>query len=152
MLDSAATDPSLVNELATRGGELANLELGGLSPIGLLQNLLEMVHVNLGLPWWGSIALCTVAMRIVILPLVVNLQKNTIRMNNIRPEMEKIMDKVRAHNRSGNDAMVAFETSNLLALHKAHNCSPAKLFLAPVIQVRLAICQLLSFFGGWLVV
>ncbi|KAM9202944.1 mitochondrial inner membrane protein OXA1L isoform 3-T3 [Dugong dugon] len=34
----------------------AELGLGSYTPVGLIQNLLEFMHVDLGLPWWGAIA------------------------------------------------------------------------------------------------
>lgn len=136
----STTDPTLVNELATHGGDLASLGLGGITPVGLLQNMLEMVHVHLGLPWWASIALCTVTMRALMFPLVLHLQKNTIRMNNIRPDMQKMMEKVKEYKAAGNNEMVAVESANLLKLFEKNDCSPAKLFLAPLVQVSLDTC------------
>lgn len=44
VLQAAATEPSL-----------AELGLAGHTPVGLIQNLLEFMHVDLGLPWWGAI-------------------------------------------------------------------------------------------------
>ena len=32
------------------------LGLGGWTPVGLLQHLLEGLHIGLDLPWWGAIA------------------------------------------------------------------------------------------------
>ncbi|XP_010636112.1 mitochondrial inner membrane protein OXA1L isoform X2 [Fukomys damarensis] len=32
------------------------LGLGSYTPVGLIQNLLEFMHIDLGLPWWGAIA------------------------------------------------------------------------------------------------
>lgn len=34
---------------------LSELGLGGYTPVGLIQNLLEFMHVGIGLPWWGAI-------------------------------------------------------------------------------------------------
>ncbi|XP_071277020.1 mitochondrial inner membrane protein OXA1L-like [Agelaius tricolor] len=39
---------------------LQELGLGGCSPVGLVQNLLEFLHLELGLPWAGAIAAGTV--------------------------------------------------------------------------------------------
>lgn len=36
----------------------AELGLGSYTPVGLIQNLLEFIHVDLELPWWGAIAAC----------------------------------------------------------------------------------------------
>lgn len=44
VLQAAATEPSLVE-----------LGLASHTPVGLIQNLLEFMHVDLGLPWWGAI-------------------------------------------------------------------------------------------------
>lgn len=34
---------------------LSELGLGSSTPVGLIQNLLEFMHVSIGLPWWGAI-------------------------------------------------------------------------------------------------
>lgn len=134
-------DPTLVSELSTHGGDLASIGLGGSSPVGLLQSMLEMLHVNIGLPWWGSIALCTVTMRFAIFPMIVNLQKNAIRMNNIRPGMEKLLEQIVVYRKAGNDDMVAIESAKLLRLYEKNGCSPLKLFVAPLVQVSLDNCH-----------
>lgn len=43
-LQAAASEPTL-----------AELGLANYTPVGLIQNLLEFMHVDLGLPWWGAI-------------------------------------------------------------------------------------------------
>ncbi|XP_040510937.1 mitochondrial inner membrane protein OXA1L isoform X4 [Gallus gallus] len=35
---------------------LEDLGLGAMSPVGLVQNLLQFLHLDVGLPWWGAIA------------------------------------------------------------------------------------------------
>lgn len=44
VLQAAAAEPSL-----------AELGLANHTPVGLIQNMLEFMHVDLGLPWWGAI-------------------------------------------------------------------------------------------------
>lgn len=44
-----------VLQAATSEQSLAELGLAGYTPVGLIQNLLEFIHVDLGLPWWGAI-------------------------------------------------------------------------------------------------
>jgi len=34
---------------------LQSAGLGSFTPVGLLQNALEFMHVSCGLPWWGAI-------------------------------------------------------------------------------------------------
>lgn len=49
--------PTVAEVLQGAGTEqsLAELGLAGYTPVGLIQNLLEFMHVDLGLPWWGAI-------------------------------------------------------------------------------------------------
>ncbi|XP_068777978.1 mitochondrial inner membrane protein OXA1L isoform X4 [Struthio camelus] len=58
----AAVGPDAVGPAAV-GQEvrLEELGLGACSPVGLVQNLLQFLHLDLGLPWWGAIALVTLA-------------------------------------------------------------------------------------------
>lgn len=64
----ATPTPPVVPEVASGGAadvaqcaaeqSFAELGLGSYTPVGLIQNLLEFMHVDLGLPWWGAIATC----------------------------------------------------------------------------------------------
>lgn len=67
-VDLAPVDPVLTQPAAEQlaaadvlqaaaGAELSLVELGlgAFTPVGLIQNLLEFVHLELGLPWWGAI-------------------------------------------------------------------------------------------------
>lgn len=53
----AQVAPTVVDVLHEAGAEvrLAELGLGSFTPVGLIQNLLEYMHMDLGLPWWGAI-------------------------------------------------------------------------------------------------
>lgn len=54
MIDAAPTALEVFQAAATETS-LAELGLAGYTPVGLIQNLLEFMHVDLGLPWWGAI-------------------------------------------------------------------------------------------------
>ena len=116
-------------------GDLVSMGMGGYSPVGLLQSTLEWIHVTTGLPWWASIISCTVMLRLALFPLAVKLQANAARMNNIRPEMDRIMAKIKQYQQAGNQIMAAQESSRLMMLYKEHNCNPLKMLLAPFLQV-----------------
>ncbi len=135
-----ASDAALV----APGDHLSSLGLGGYSPIGLIQSSMDWIHVHTGLPWWASILTCTVILRTALLPIAIKMQANTARMNNIRPETEKLMAKIKHHNRFGHHNQTAIANNKLLDLYREHNCSPLKLALAPFIQIPIFI----SFFIG----
>lgn len=54
MVNAAPTAAEVLQVGATEQS-LAELGLAGYTPVGLIQNLLEFMHVDLGLPWWGAI-------------------------------------------------------------------------------------------------
>lgn len=54
VVDAAPTAAEVLQVAATEQS-LAELGLAGNTPVGLIQNLLEFMHVDLGLPWWGAI-------------------------------------------------------------------------------------------------
>ncbi len=135
-----ASDAALV----TSGDNLSSLGLGGYSPIGLIQSSMEWIHIHTGMPWWASIITCTVILRTALLPIAIKMQANTARMNNIRPETEKLMAKIKHHNRFGQHNLTAIANKKLMDLYREHNCSPVKLALTPFIQIPIFI----SFFIG----
>ncbi|KAJ3299188.1 Mitochondrial inner membrane protein oxa1l [Blyttiomyces sp. JEL0837] len=58
----------------TQFGDLKSLGLCHNSPVGLVQYLLEGVHVLSGTPWWATIMIATVIIRILVFPLIVKAQ------------------------------------------------------------------------------
>jgi len=38
-----------------------SLGLGGWTPVGMVQNFLEFMHINLGMPWWLTIVTGTIS-------------------------------------------------------------------------------------------
>ena len=132
-----AEDAANLSDLAPQG-DLASLGLGGFSPVGLIQNSLEFLH-QAGLPWWGSIVVCTVALRMLMFPLAVKMQANAARMNNIRPEADKLTAKAREHKQAGNDLLAAQVSIELMQLYRKHNCHPLKMVIMPLVQLPVFV-------------
>ena len=86
----------MLSELSAQG-DFASLGLGGYTPVGLLQSTFEYLHVQAHLPWWLAIVACTVAMRVLMFPITVRLQDNAARLNNIQPQTEKLMEKIKRY-------------------------------------------------------
>lgn len=53
--DLAAEAASQLNALGE--STFASLGLGGWTPVGIVQNCFEFLHVSLGIPWWEAIAI-----------------------------------------------------------------------------------------------
>lgn len=77
-------------------GYLSSVGLGdGWGPTSWICNLLEHVYVYSGLPWWATIAVSTVAVRAVMLPLYVKSSANMAKMSKIKPQVDALMNKVK---------------------------------------------------------
>eukprot|EP00731_Ephydatia_muelleri_P034845 Em0081g10a len=120
-------------------GDLASMGLGGYGPVGILQTALDVLHTHTSLPWWAAIAASTVILRLALFPLGVRLQANSVRLNNVRPEAEAIMQKVREHNQAGNTALASQQTARLYSLYQQHKCNPFKMMVMPLVQLPIFI-------------
>ena len=57
--------------------------LGGMwAPYSLIESCIESLHSFTGLPWWGTITLGTVLLRVITFPLFLNSKKYAIRTSN----------------------------------------------------------------------
>ncbi|XP_042386260.1 mitochondrial inner membrane protein OXA1-like [Zingiber officinale] len=71
-------------------GEVAAAAADSFLPVAALQHLIDAVHSFMGLNWWASIALTTVLIRMLIVPLLLSQMKSTAKLSMIAPEMEQI--------------------------------------------------------------
>lgn len=69
------------------GETFASLGLNNYSPVGLIQASMELIYNTTGLPWWGAIVASTICLRVLFIPLTVFLQKNSIKMHNVNPQV-----------------------------------------------------------------
>ncbi|XP_008559221.1 mitochondrial inner membrane protein OXA1L [Microplitis demolitor] len=123
---------------------LQSLGLGGWSPIGIIQQLLDMVHVSCGLPWWATIALGTVCVRTLLFPLVVISQRSTANLHNTLPGLQKIQNKITEARAVGDQLQAARYSQELMFYMKENQCNPLKSMIVPLCQAPIFI----SFFFG----
>uniref|UniRef100_V9KZ66 Oxidase (Cytochrome c) assembly 1-like protein n=1 Tax=Callorhinchus milii TaxID=7868 RepID=V9KZ66_CALMI len=130
--------------LSIAGGEtsLSELGLGGNSPVGLVQNILEHLHTDLTLPWWGAIITGTVLARLLVFPVIVKGQREAAKLNNHMPEMTRLTNLMNEAKHSGNKFDFAKTYSDLMLFQKKHDINPFRGFLVPLVQAPV----FLSFF------
>lgn len=84
---------------------------GTWAPTRALIWILDQVHTGTGLDWWQSIALTTVGMRLSTFPLMLMTIKNTHRLSQARPEIEKLLEHMKEEQARGNtNAAVRFSS------------------------------------------
>lgn len=134
-----------VQSLAANGEPtFASLGLGGWSPVGMVQNCLEFLHVSLDVPWWGAILIGTVVVRVLMFPLVIMSQRNSAVMNNNLPEIQLLQMKMTQARQTGNQLEAARYAQEMMLFMKEKGLNPLKNILVPLAQAPLFI----SFFMG----
>ena len=83
-------------------GDFAEMGIG-LSwwPSSICINLLEFVHVSTQLPWWGSIAVVTLMLRVALFPLLLKTSRNQAILNYHRDDVEKQKEKLSKARKKG---------------------------------------------------
>ncbi|XP_045864264.1 mitochondrial inner membrane protein OXA1L [Meles meles] len=117
----------------------AELGLGSYTPVGLIQNLLEFMHVNLGLPWWGAIAACTVLARCLVFPLIVKGQREAAKIHNHMPEIQKFSTRIREAKLAGDHAEFYKASSEMTFYQKKHDVKFFRPLILPLTQAPIFI-------------
>ncbi|XP_063769609.1 mitochondrial inner membrane protein OXA1L [Pseudophryne corroboree] len=118
---------------------LAELGLAGHSPTGLVQNILEFLHVDIGLPWWGAIVSATLVARILIFPLIVKGQREAAKLNNHMPQITVMTTRMNEAKQSGNKFEFSKAYTELTLYQKKHDVNPLRGFLVPLVQMPVFI-------------
>ncbi|XP_064198310.1 mitochondrial inner membrane protein OXA1L [Anguilla rostrata] len=133
--------PTALDVLQGAGHELSlsELGLGSHTPVGLIQNILEFLHLDVGLPWWGAIVAGTVLARCAVFPVIVKGQREAAKLNNVLPEMTKLSNRMNEAKRSGNKFEFSKAYSDMMLFQKKHNVNPLRGFLVPLVQAPVFI-------------
>ncbi|XP_004584962.2 mitochondrial inner membrane protein OXA1L [Ochotona princeps] len=117
----------------------AELGLGSYTPVGLIQNLLEFIHVDLELPWWGAIAACTVFARCLIFPLIVKGQREAAKIHNHVPEIQRFTARIREAKLAGDHAEFYRASSEMTLYQQKHDIKLFKPLILPLTQAPIFI-------------
>ncbi|XP_072024549.1 mitochondrial inner membrane protein OXA1L-like [Amphiura filiformis] len=115
------------------------LGLGGWSPIGILQHSLEFLHMSVGLPWWGAIAVGTVIVRLCVFPVMVKQQQHAANMNNHMPRFQELQTKLTAAKASKDQYEMIKITQEMQQYMMKHDINPLKSFLGIAVQAPVFI-------------
>ncbi|KAG2172019.1 hypothetical protein INT43_001496, partial [Umbelopsis isabellina] len=144
---SAAPTSEAVSAAVAQIGDFKAMGLCNYTPVGALEAALEAIHVTTGLPWWAAIAATTVAIRTLMLPLMVKVQRNNARVANINPDLQRIMNNVNEAKKSGDQMAIAKYSQQAQQLFKDNECHPAKSLLLPVFQAPVMISFFMALRG-----
>ena len=106
----------------------------GWGPTAFIETLLEHIHIYTGTPWWASILLTAVAVRIALIKPYIAAADVSARLAAITPITAPIRDKMMAAQRTGNQQAMLLARQELIGIHKKANIQTYKAFV-PLIQV-----------------
>jgi len=113
--------------------------------IAKMQECLFSMHSGLDLSWAATIILASCAMRLATFPFTIMQMKHTARLTKAKPEIEKLVGKVKDAQAQGADqATMTGYTDQLNAIWKKHDCHPVRGLLNVVVQAPLFISFFLS--------
>ena len=108
------------------------------SPATIMCNTLEAVHTTTGLPWWATVAVCTLTARTCLLPVIVYTMKNGAKMALMKPEMDAVQARFKAEQRTDPTAQERFQR-DAQGLMKKYDVHPARMLLGPLAQAPIFI-------------
>jgi len=105
---------------------LSSMGLAHGYPSGYLQSFLELLHIEVGLPWWQAIVATTICLRIVVFPIMLTAQKNMARMNNHQPTLQKLQIEAQLAGMRDNEQQKKFTHAALDNYQNEHQLHPIK--------------------------
>ncbi|EZA54730.1 Mitochondrial inner membrane protein OXA1L [Ooceraea biroi] len=114
------------------------------TPVGLIQKSLEFLHIHCDLPWWTTIVIGTLCVRLLMFPIVVIAQKNMIKFNNHMPKIKQLQEKMSEARNSGDYVESSRAASDLMHYTKNNDISFGKNILMPIVQAPVFISFFLA--------
>ena len=106
-------------------------------PMRCVEGLLTTIHDTTGAPWWLSIVVATVTVRTAFFPLMVMQQRNVHNMQQIKPQMDDLTNKMKAaYNRGEKGLNDSIKYQNQLqALMIKHGVAPWRTMITAIVQI-----------------
>ncbi|KAI8906364.1 60Kd inner membrane protein-domain-containing protein [Gorgonomyces haynaldii] len=111
-------------ESITKLGDLKLIGLGQNTPSGIIQSFFELVYVSTGLPWWATIIIGSVGLRLMMFPIAVKSQQAIVKLHNMKPEIEPVQSELSRLNSIGDKQGAAVQMQKMQAVFKKHDASP----------------------------
>ena len=116
----------------------------GYSPPHLVIRLIENVHLMAEIPYWETIVLTTIALRIFLLPVALYTAKSASRMAHARPKIINLQTEFQKHPNVLDPALQEEFRRKMAQLLEREQVNPARTIIFPFLQIPI----LISFFFG----
>lgn len=135
-LEEVLNSPEAVHS-AVKVSDLAlmGLDHSVINPAGWLRDALVGLHNISGLPWWATIALLTVSVRVILLRFVISNARHNVRLSAVQPQMTALMKRLTDSKNAGDQNGMQVATQHLSQLMKEHDVSPFRPLMMPLMQM-----------------
>lgn len=106
----------------------------GWGPTSTIEWLLEHVHVYTGTPWWGSIVLTAVLIRILVFPLFVMVSDAAARQTAMAPILQPMMQKMNDALKQGDNNTFRTYQMEIRRVYKESGLKMSRQFYGPLVQ------------------
>ncbi|CAH8491185.1 unnamed protein product [Heterobilharzia americana] len=122
----------------------SSLGLNSYWPSGWYQSLLEVLHVQLNLPWWGAIAITTVIIRLCLFPIIIQQRRHLAKFTESMPKYNILQERLTQARFSGNYVEAMRTSQEMQTFMRTNNLNPLKTFKYMIFQIPV----FLSVFTG----
>lgn len=112
----------------------------GWGPTAMVEWALEHVHIWSGLPWWSSIAITALGLRLVMAPLFLRSSDIGARMQAMQPVIKPINDRMKAAMTTSDMEAATKLRAELKAVYKAAGIAPSAMLAPALIQGIFGFC------------
>lgn len=107
-------------------------------------SLLNYVHDITGLPWWLSIPLATMTIRVLLLPVTVMTMKNSAVMAALKDDIAQRREGVMEAARSGNRLLASQRQNEMQSFMQKAGIAPMRVLVGPMVQFPVFISFFVS--------
>ncbi|KAJ2558950.1 hypothetical protein EV175_000566 [Coemansia sp. RSA 1933] len=143
-LENTLESTAAVVEPAMKIGDLASHGLTTMFPTQMVEYFLEIAHVSMGLPWWGTIMAVTVGLRLVLFPLSFYSQRDMVMVNNVRPDLERLRENLdRAQSRG--DRVKSLQLSGEMSrFYKSRGIRPIRAMMGNLTMLPFMVLMFMA--------
>ncbi|KAJ2487601.1 hypothetical protein EV174_000428 [Coemansia sp. RSA 2320] len=126
LVHAASIDPTVATQTALQIGDLAKHGLDTYLPTRIVEYALEYTHVMTGLPWWATIAVLVVGVRVALFPVAAWSHRHQVRVNQVQPELKVLTAKQQVAGANGDVMTSARMMQEIKSFYKQHDVHPFK--------------------------
>ncbi|CAF3352649.1 unnamed protein product [Rotaria sp. Silwood1] len=116
-------------------------------PTGWVQQGLDLIHANIGLPWWATIMLGTLIIRTMTTPIAIYNQRSAAQMQIHMPKLQELQAKLQEARIRNDQLAIMRAGSDLMEFMKYSDIKPWKAMLGPFMQMPFFISLFLGIRG-----